>query len=224
MKHHCGLLCVFLSFACIDCSLASAGVMLSFAPSLPSPLSVGSSGTIDVLIHSNASDVLDSFQVSVTLAPVGPSPAGGVKFSASQLDPQLTETNYVFFGNSLSKNLPQPVGGVNAAGDLFAGYDATFDFVPVSLTGTDQLLFRLHLDAFAAGTYQIDIRASLSLFATDQLDPLNTPLAFSSTPGTITVEAAAAAVPEPSSAVILGLACGCGCFFRRKLRQISTAG
>lgn len=226
MKIRVALLSVILTVGSFASSSVSGGIILSFAPSSPSPLIAGSSGTLDVRIHSNASDVLDAFQVDFTLTSVGFSPVGGVKFSATQQDSQLTDPNYVFAGISLSQNTAASVGAANFARDGFSGYDATDDGsaspfpgnpVPVTLNSTDRLLFRLNLDAVNAGSYQITIASAT--FVIDQLldptDPLNQ-ISFSGDPGMISV-ADSTAVPEPSSAVLLGLACAFGLLLRRSL-------
>ncbi len=224
MKLSIALLSMIVLFAGFGSSATSAGMVLSFGASSPAPLLAGSSGTLDVLIHSDASDVLDAFQVAFTLTPVGLSPVGGLQFSATQLDSQLTDPTYVFDGRSLSVNTLTDVGSVNPAGTIFTGFDATDDGSgsplagnpwQLTLTTTDQLLFRLNLDGVIAGTYQIAI--SSATFVIDQLgnptDPSNQ-VTFSSDAGTITV-ADIDAVPEPSSAAILGLAAAFGIVSRR---------
>lgn len=229
MKFNFAVLSVIVSFASFGSSFSSAAIMLSFATSSPSPLVAGSSGTLDVLIHSNASDVLDSFLVEFTLTPLGLSPAGGVTFSppAMQQDAQLTDLTYVFHGNSLSFETSQSVGTV-IGDDTYIGYDATFDFIPVTLSGTDQLLFRLNLEGVAAGSYSIEVLSAE--FLRDQLlaDPMDPGypdnlVPFTSTSGTITV-ASATAVPEPSSAALLGVAIAIGLIHReRKSRRRGMA-
>ena len=218
MKFNFAVLSMMVSFASFGSSSLSAGIVLSFAPSSPSPLSAGSAGTVDVLIHSDASDILDAFQIDLNLTPVGLSPVGGLKFSATQLDSQLTELNYVFFGNSLSFETSQSVGTV-IGGDVYMGYDATFDFIPVTLSGIDQLLFRLNLDGVTAGSYSIGVLSAIFLKDQRLADPSDpgypdNVVPHSSTLGTITV-AGTTAVPEPSSAVLLGMAIAIGLIYRR---------
>ena len=230
MKTRLVLLCAILLSADIGSSVASAGMVLSFATSSPAPLLAGSSGTIDVLIESDASDMLDFFQVDVTLTPVSFSPAGGVQFAATQSDAQLTEPGYVFFGNSLSEKTLTSVGTVTA-GVQFSAFDATDDGSgPPPLSGspnpvtllpsTTYLLFRLDLVAFAAGTYEIDVVVDPGI--TGFFDVDYNEILSSSNKGTITV-AGAAAVPEPSSAIILGLACALGVFWRRTSKKQTSA-
>ncbi len=222
MQIRVALLCAIPLFVVFGSATASAELILSFSPSSPSPLFAGSSGTIDVLIHSNSDDVLDAFQLEFTLTPMGISPAGGLKFSTTQLDAQLTDPDYVFAGRSLSQHTGSSVGTVNFAGDVFTGYDATDDVndpehltpLPVTLTTTDLLLFRLNLDAVAAGNYQISITSAT--FLENYFDDENDGISFTAGNGMITVSDATAAVPEPSTAVILGLTSAFGLVCRRK--------
>jgi hypothetical protein len=228
MKTNVVVLCLMLCSGGFGSSAAVGSIILSFGASSPSPLVAGSSGTIDVLIESDASDSLDFFQVDVTLTPVGPSPIGGVKFAVTQSDAQLTDPDYVFFGNSLSQNTLTDVGTVDGAGAVFSAFDATDDGSgpppvpglpnPVTLLlNTTYLLFRLDLVAFAAGTYEIDVVVDPGItgFIDENLNELST----SSTAGTITVTGSATPVPEPSSAVLLSLACACGLLGRRTLKH-----
>ncbi len=189
----------------------SAGIIVSFASTNPNPIITGSSGTMDVLIHSNAGDVLDGFLVDIAITPVGGSPAGGLQFSATQNDAQLGLGNYVFFGRSLSENTGAIVGSSASPFNVFSGSDFTDDGSgipgpgipdPVTLTGTDLLLFRLDLTAFSAGTYSIDLLPS-SQFGDDNGNLLG----FSSTPGSIIVNGTAA-VPEPGSVGLLSMCAG----------------
>jgi len=220
MKPPIVLLCAILLFANIGSSIASAGVIISFDPSMPSPLLAASSGTIDVLIQSDASDTLDFFEVKLALTPLALSLSGGVQFSSLQSDAQLTAPNYVFSSGSLARNTSAAVG--TSTGGTFSGSDQTDDgmggAIPVMLTTMPQLLFRLNLDALSPGSYSIDVVRDFTSFSGDQFDPVNTPILFSSTSGTITV-AGDAAVPEPSSAVLLGLACVFGLLLRHASKK-----
>ena len=193
---------------------ASAGLIVTFGSTNPSPILAGTSGTLDVFVHSDSNDVLDGFVAEFLISPTGLSAIGGTRFSVAQLDAQLSDPIYVFSGRSLSLITGASVGTVNAAGDQYIGFDATDDGsgiplagnpLPVTLTATDLLLFRLNLDGVTAGSYQIEMTSAI--FFIDQLgdllDPLNH-VSFTSTPGAITVTGAAA-VPEPSTAALLGL-------------------
>lgn len=202
MRHLQIISCLLVAAFGLNGSSASAAFVISFSPSNPSILTAGSSGSVDVLIHSTSPNTLDFFQVDISLTPTGISPVGGLKFAAAQLDEQLTDTSYVFFGKSLSFYTGAPVGFANPAGNVYSGFDATDDGTnaplagnpaQVILTGTDLLLIRLNLDAIAAGQYSIDIAPS-SAFINDQFDSV----AYSSSAGFLTVFGPAA-VPEPGS-------------------------
>jgi len=185
-------------------SPAFGSIIVTFGTSSPDPLIAGSSGTIDVFAASTGTDTLDGFQLGVSLSG---GPAGGLLFSSTQTEGQLAVgpgppgSGYVFFGNSLAQNPATPIGTVSGGGTTYTGFDATFDFFPISLTTTPQLLYRLNLDAVTAGIYTIDAIASpTSAFFSDQLDPIASDIPFISTAGIITV----AAVPEPGSLLFCG--------------------
>lgn len=211
-----GLLLVFAN----NCD---AGLIISFHPSTPDPLFVGSSGTIDVMIHSNTGDVLDAFLVDIAITPIG-GPLGGLQFSPSQNDSQLSDLNYVFYGKSLSQTTGTIIGATASPFDTYSGSDFSDDGTgmpfpglpsPTTLGLTDLLLFRLDLTAFTAGTYSIDLKPS-SEFADDMFAPLS----FNSTPQTITVNGVAA-VPEPGTLGILSLVAAAG-VIRRVRRRLQA--
>lgn len=210
---------------CTCSPVVEADIIVTFGTSVPDPLIAGASGYVDVFAATNAgTQSLDGFQMQVAIAPGGgsPSPFGGLIFSAVQAEAQLGiggPTGYVFFGNSLSQLTAAPIGVVSGGGSLYSGYDATFDFIPMTLTTTAQLLYRLNLDAVAAGTYDISVVGQgLSLFFADQLDPINSAIPFSSKAGGLTVTGAAA-VPEPASTAFLIVSLA-GVALRRRFRGI----
>lgn len=186
-----------------------AGIIVTFGASVPDPIIAGSSGTVDVYVRANAgTQTLDAFLVRVGLTPIAGSPAGGVIFSAAQAEAQLGQTSYVFFGISQSQNTMTGIGTVSGSGSLYTGMDASDDGssnpMPVILTTTNRLLYRLNLTGVAAGTYAIDVNSDVSSFYSDQLDGSST-ITYSSTAGSLTVNGAAS-VPEPASMAFLLIA------------------
>lgn len=215
--------------ASLSPTAARADIIVTFSSTTPAPLIVGSAGQIDVMIASNTgTDFLDQFLVDVVLTPLT-GPAGGLIFSAIQSETFVTDSNYIFFNRSQSAFLGAPVGAVNGSGDIYSAYDATDDgsgpppglglpdpiFVPT--VGNEALLFRLDLDAVAAGTYRIDLNL-LSQFVDDN----GSDLAFTSTPGFVTVNAASAAVPEPGSVLLLSGGAVLGAVRYRRRKQLGA--
>ncbi|MEZ6039689.1 MAG: PEP-CTERM sorting domain-containing protein [Planctomycetaceae bacterium] len=221
-----------LSFVVLTCLMtkADAGIIVSFSPTIPSPLVAGGSGQVDVLIASDTgTDLLDQYLASVVLSPVG-GPLGGLVFSPFQSETFLTDSSYVFFNRSQSVNLGAPAGTVNFSGDVYSAYDATDDgsgpppapglqdpiFVPT--VGNEALLFRLDLDALAAGTYEIDLDP-LSQF----VDENGFDIFFASTSGFLTVNPAPAAVPEPGSILLLSVGTMVAAVRYRRCKQASES-
>ncbi len=100
------LLLAFLS--CTTTQVTFAAFEITFSPSSPNPLVAGSAGTVDVLIRSTTgTDSLDAFNANVVITG-GP----GLVFSGIQTEAQLTNPNYVFFGNSLNVTNNSSVGTV----------------------------------------------------------------------------------------------------------------
>ncbi len=212
--HRCQRLSLMIVTMAALSSSAWGGIIVSFGTSPPNPMTAGGSGILDVFVRSDVgTQILDGFQVQVGLIPTGGSPVGGLIFSNLQLDAQLLiggpGGGYVFFGNSLSQNTSSSIGAVSGAGSLYTGYDATDDGSgplptpgnpsPMLLTTTDLLLYRLNLSAIAAGTYDVTVNpAADPSFFTDQLDPVNTGISFSTSSGSLTVDGSTA-VPEPSA-------------------------
>jgi hypothetical protein len=207
-----------------------AGIIVSFGASVPDPMIAGSSGIVDVFVRTDSgNETLDGFNVRVGLTPTGVSPVGGLVFSVAQSEAQLSDTDYVFFGISLSQNTSTTIGAVSGGGSVYTGFDASDDGTGIPfpgnpesmiLTTTDRLLYRLDLTAVAAGTYAIDVSPGETLFLADQFDE-GTAITFSSTPTTLTVNGAAA-VPEPASMAFLMVTCTAVALRRRFRRpQIS---
>jgi hypothetical protein len=179
---------------------------------------------VDVFIRTNAGNqTLDGFQTRINLTG---GPAGGLIFSAVQAEAQLGiggPSGYVFFGKSISQNTSSNIGIVLPGGSSYIGADSTDDGSaiplvgnpdPITLTTTNRLLYRLNLSAVTAGNYNIDLNGAVSSFYSDQLDPANTTVTFSSTAGTLNVSA----VPEPSSLLLIAVGCAGMRAFRRRCR------
>lgn len=188
---------------CIHPGFLQGGILLRYSGST---ITAGGSGFVDVFVSSDAAvgapDVLDSFSAHFLIAPVGGAPATGLQFVNPQSDSQLGQSNYVFFGDSLT---PPPLGLVSSAtntNDTYIGGDATVSGAGVSLdSGSgEKLLFRLDLSAaLATGGSQYTL-ALLNSGSTSFLDPAFNALTIDSSafaPITLT-----AAVPEPSSCCI----------------------
>lgn len=209
--------------------VSKAGLIITPSGSTPSPIIAGSSGTIDFFVRADAgTQVLDGFQASISITG---GTAGGLVFSAVQTDAQLSNTNYVFFGKSLSQNTANGVGFTDfindPTGQTYVGADSTDDGSGIPLAGNpdavtlndtdNKLLFRLNLTGVSAGTYTLTINpnTNITAFYTDQLDPIATTI------GGVTlnsgqVQVIVTAVPEPGSIALLGIAASCLAFTRRK--------
>jgi hypothetical protein len=194
--------------------LATLGIL--FGPAKPARADVvvtignatiaqGGTGSVDVMIRSTnpAGDPLSSFGFEFQLTPTGPR---HLDFRNPQRDAQLTLPGYVFAGNSGDLVDGSAVGAVHSIGsgtnNQFVGGDETDSGDDVTVKG-DVLLARLDLTAATSSPPQAGDTFSLSLLSgpfTGFRDSNNSPVAFSSTTGTITM--AAAAVPEPSPVLL----------------------
>jgi len=194
-----------------------------------SDIPIGGTGYVDLMISSNSpgGDLLSAFNLDLRLSSQGQT---RLEFMPTQPDPQLTDANYVFYGNSLDHDdplnaWPMSVGTVRSfsePNDRFVGGDATADFLDLIVTSTPKLLVRLELNANTAlmpndgDAFALSVDASGSSFQYgDIVNP--TLVSFTSGPGTITVSS----VPEPSALTSLtaGLLTVFGIRFLRGRRQ-----
>ncbi|MEM1224565.1 MAG: PEP-CTERM sorting domain-containing protein [Planctomycetota bacterium] len=189
----------------------------------------GKTGSIDLLISSNANDELDRFEYRVTITPLG-SPQGALTFVAPLFDG--TDADYVYGTPSFGFLAGIDSAGLEAfGGDETANQDFGFPtntFLGPTLDATPRLLARLNLshdNAFGAGdSFQVSLVNTDARFLTDltfSFDTFlesSTALNFSSSPGTITI--GPTAVPEPSTFVLALLGIG-ACVVGRRQRRAS---
>jgi hypothetical protein len=177
----------------------------------------GGTGSVDVLLSSTASsaspDLVNNlgFKLQIT----GPNE---LQFSSSQSFSYLTNSQYVFFGDSTAQTSGIPGGVVMQTvypNDTFSGSDSTSSANPVSLSSsnTPVLLARLSLDAGitnAGDAYTISLvppsgNGSMAGNASTFFDVFDfstggetSAVPFTSTPGSVAITAP---VPEPGSLV-----------------------
>lgn len=188
---------------------ASAAILISYAGNSITP---GGTGTLDVLISSDAADampdLLDSFSAHFQISPVGGAVSNGLQFATVQAESQLGNPAYIFNGDSLSENFGGPLGSVSTVvnnNDTYIGGDGTFSGIgiPLSISSGTFLLFRLNLDATLANLGDQFTVSLINDGDTGFLDPGFSNLLLSASSfdaNTIT------AVPEPSSGILLLLA------------------
>jgi hypothetical protein len=204
-------------------SLLAAPARADFIVSIGSAtIPHGGTGTLDVMLTSTASslspDLLNNY--GFTLQITGPHE---LQFSSSQSFGYLSNSQYVFAGDSTDQMTSSPGGTVNTTvytNDTFVGSDSTNSGNPVSLssTNTPVLLAALTLDATITSpgdVYTVNLvppsgNGSMSTSMQTFFDNFNfdtgqetSAVPFTSTPGTMTISAAA--VPEPAS-IFLGAA------------------
>jgi hypothetical protein len=172
-------------------------------------LSVGGTGYVDVMISSDTpgGDNLSAYGFDFRITTAGPTRLEFVSIGVDhhQLDPQLTDSRYVFFGNSTDQQLGFSVGAVNdlavPPNSQYVGGDSTYLGNTITLTSTPQLLARLAVTANTTlapqqgDTFTVSLDGGSSTFF---LDGASAPITVSSTnSGTVTV-------PEPGTLISLG--------------------
>lgn len=178
----------------------------------------GGTGTLDVYLSSNASlsspDLLNNFAYTIQI-----SGTNNLQFSSAQSFSYLTNSQYIFAGDSENQSTSTPGGVVTKtvyANDTFVGFDSTASGHSISLSSssTHVLLAALTVDATITNpgdTYTVSLipasgDGSMNSNSQTYFDVLDlgtgnetSAVPFSSTSGTVTISAAA--VPEPSSIV-----------------------
>jgi hypothetical protein len=183
----------------------------------------GGTGFVNVTVASYSGDLLSDFGFEFLITTTG---VTRLEFVDPQPDPQLTNPDYVFFGNSLAETLSLPVGNVGTTvvpKDTFIGTDGTADATNVTLT-MSKLLVQLQVTAATTlppvpgDTFIISLEPQGSPFSffsffNDQDQLQDVP--FMVTPGTVTI---GAAIPEPGSLSLFFLL-GTGLVLTRRFRR-----
>jgi len=198
MVRRFGMLTTLGAWLALACS-AEAALVITIGTIHLDP---GASGYLDVTIQSD------------NAIPGDPLQAYGFEYRITRLygtgrlefvDPQptgfLTDSQYVFFGNSFDYVNTLPVGGVSQTdqpADTFIGGDSTNDGENVTVTTTSKLLTRLQVTS-AAGlptqpddVYQVALISGGSTFFQDKD---SNDILYSSTSGRVYI------TPEPGSLV-----------------------
>ena len=182
-------------------------------------IAAGGTGSVNVMI-SGAGESLNVTGFQFLITPNSPTTTQ-LAFVNPQADSELSNPNYVFAGHSADFNLPLPVGNVtstNFTNDTFTGGD-NYDPTTGSATVTSSvLLVTLDLTTRTGMSPSVGDSFSIALLPNNFtlfLDPSLNSIAYTSTPGTVTI---IKAVPEPASMAILGS----GCLLLGGFRRLSS--
>ncbi len=199
-------------------TLFAAPARADFVISIGSPaIPQGGTGTLDVLLTSTAGsstpDLLNNY--AFTLQITGPHE---LQFSTTQSFGYLTNSQYVFAGDSTAQMTSSPGGTASTtvySNDTFIGSDSTFSGNPVSLSSANSpvLLAALTLNATITNpgdSYSISLvpptgNGSMNSSSQTFFDVFNfntgsetSAVPFTSTSGTVTITGASS-IPEPAS-------------------------
>ncbi len=213
------ILLIFAVFCAAVASSSQAAIIVTVSDATVTP---GGTAFVDVFIRSSSTDPLQSFGFEHRITTGG---ATRLEFVDPQPDPQLTNPDYVFLGDSFDQINVFPVGAVSTSSvpnDTFVGGDLTDSFADVTLTTTSLLLASLQvttntlLPPVLGDTFSVTFDdTSFNTFFVDSgfsfltIDTINSDFT-----GTVTV------VPEPSSLLLalLGLFGGIAWVGRRRRR------
>lgn len=203
----------------LSVAFAAADAQAAFLVSVGSAsVAAGGSAFVDITIRGDPElpGLLDSFDARLQITG---GPAGGLRFTAPQSNGQLTDSNYVFFGDTTGG--PGAASTTTNPNDTYVGGDGTLRGNGADVTA-GRLLLRLDLSALAAGVYTV----SLTPTGTEFRDPDFVPVAFTATSGTVTVTGGPPPVVTPAPAGLLVGVAGAGLLglARRPRRPARAAG
>ncbi len=192
-------------------------------------LQPGGSGFVDVMIQSDSGSPmnLSAYNFEFRIDTLG---ATRLEFVDPQPDPQLTDSSYVFSGDSADAFFSAPVGAVSSPvvpHDTFIGGDATLSGADVSVSDP-KLLARLDVTTVTSLPPVAGDQFTISLISSDNTVFLDSSfnnftfesLPFDSTPGTVTITQT---VPEPSGLLLLSLGALCLLFAASQSKARSKA-
>ncbi len=151
-------------------------------------------------------------------------------FRSPQHDSQLTDSGYLFYGNSLAFSngiTPGTLSSANSLNDSYTAFDTRNDKDSiVNLGNATRLMFQLDLVATGVPTgneiFTVELQSGGTLFRGNSNNPI--PFALKSgTQGVITLSEGTAAVPEPATNIVLLFGTGIAAWHhrRRKLPIVS---
>jgi hypothetical protein len=195
--------------------MAEAELAINVASGTVTP---GGSLTLDIGLESTTPPQnLSEFELILQITPLTATAGTSLQFVDPQSEAFLDDADYVFAGNSDAVTAgDSTVGGLTATQVTFFDFTANFADMPVTsgqlLATVDvgHLLGGLPPEDVAGDQFEISVAPS-SLFSDAQFNDL----AFSSTPGVVTV--GPVVIPEPGSVTLLA-ALSLACFVRRGRR------
>jgi hypothetical protein len=183
-----------IATACLAAASAQADLIISIGNA---SIVQGGTGFLDVRIRSdNGTDVLEGFFAEFAITPLVGSST--LVFSPTQTNGQLSQSDYVFFGNS-SDPAPNNVGPPTTLIAQDAANTLPGTTIPSAAPGF--LLARLDLSGVSAVAGDSFLVSLVNSINTDFFGPSPTIFSYTSSPGTVSITGAA--VPEPSSFLLM---------------------